>query len=103
MLVSRLSLLTPPYSVLLQGRAWRAWLEYIEDRQAAKLKTRSAATFWQNHQSAVAFQQWQEQVVIAKQMKAKAAVIVGRLRNSTQVSLQFIMLQLVCLLAKPEY
>lgn len=72
----------------LQGQAWRAWLEYIEDRQAAKLKTHSAATFWQNHQSAVAFRQWQEQVVIAKEMKAKAAVIVGRLRNSTQVSLQ---------------
>lgn len=50
------------------------------------MKIGSAAAFWQNHQAAIAFQQWQQQVVIAKEMKGKAAVIVGRLRNSTQVS-----------------
>ena len=69
----------------VQGRAWRAWLEYIEDRHAAKAKIQNAAAFWQNRQAALAFQQWQEQVQIAHEMKAKAAVIIGRLRNSAQV------------------
>ncbi len=72
---------------ILQGRAWRAWLDYIEDRHAAKAKTHNAAAFWRNHQAAVAFQQWQEQVLIAHEMKAKAAVIIGRLRSSAQVSM----------------
>ena len=70
----------------LQGRAWRAWLDYIEDRHVAKAKIQNAAAFWQNRQAALAFQQWQEQVQIAHEMKAKTAVIIGRLRNSTQVS-----------------
>ncbi len=74
----------------LQGRAWRAWLDYIEDRHAAKAKIQNAAAFWQNRQAALAFQQWQEQVQIAQEMKAKAAVIIGRLRNSTQVSVSAI-------------
>jgi len=74
----------------LQGRAWRAWLEYIEDRHAAKAKIQNAAAFWQNRQAALAFQQWQEQLQIAHEMKAKAAVIIGRLRNSTQVSVSAI-------------
>jgi len=69
----------------VQGRAWRAWLEYIEDRHAAKAKIQNAAAFWQNRQAALAFQQWQEQVQIAHDMKAKAAVIIGRLRNFAQV------------------
>ena len=69
----------------LQTRAWRAWLDYVDDRHAAKAKTHNAAAFWRNHQAAVAFQQWQQQVAVAHEMKAKAAVIVGRLRNSTQV------------------
>lgn len=60
-------------------------MEYIEDRHAAKAKIQNAAAFWQNRQAALAFQQWQEQVQIAHEMKAKAAVIIGRLRNSTQV------------------
>ena len=34
----------------------------------------------------MAFQQWQEQTLIAQEMKAKAAVIIGRLKNSSQVS-----------------
>ena len=70
----------------MQGRAWRAWLEYIEHRHAAKAKIQNAAAFWQNRQAALAFQQWQEHVQIAQEMKAKTAVIIGRLRNSTQVS-----------------
>jgi len=70
----------------VQGRAWRAWLEYIEDKHAAKAKIQNAAAFWQNRQAALAFQQWQEQVQIAHEMKAKTAVVIGRLRNSTQVS-----------------
>lgn len=60
-------------------------MEYIEDRHAAKAKIQNAAAFWQNRQAALAFQQWQEQVQIAHDMKAKAAVIIGRLRNSAQV------------------
>ena len=67
-------------------RAWRAWLDYIDDRHAAKTKTHSAAAFWRIHQAAVAFQQWQQQVALAHEMKGKAAIIVGKLRNSTQVS-----------------
>lgn len=35
----------------------------------------------------MAFQQWQEQTLIAQEMKAKAAVIIGRLKNSSQVSM----------------
>ena len=66
-------------------RAWRAWLEYVEDRHAAKAKTHNAAAFWRNHQAAIAFQQWQLQAVIAREMKGKTAVILGRLRNSAQV------------------
>ena len=71
----------------LQGRAWRAWVEYIQGQHADKARARSAAAFWQNHQAAIALRQWQQQVVIAREMKARAAVIVGKLRNSTQVCL----------------
>lgn len=59
----------------------------MEDRQVAKAKSHSAAAFWWNHQLAMAFQQWQDQVQVAHEMKAKTVVIVGRLRYSTQVSL----------------
>lgn len=69
----------------LQVRAWRGWLEFVDDRHAAKAKTRSAAAFWQKHQVALAFRQWHLQVQVAQEMKAKAAAIVGRLRSSTQV------------------
>jgi len=75
----------------MQGRAWRAWLEYVEDRHAAKAKIQNAAAFWQNRQAALAFQQWQEHVQIAHEMKAKAAVIIGRLMNSTQVTVSAVL------------
>ena len=71
----------------LQGRAWRAWVEYIQGQHADKARARAAAAFWQNHQAAVALRQWQQQVVIVQEMKARAAIIVGKLRNSVQVCL----------------
>jgi len=69
----------------LQGRAWRAWVEYVEGQHADRGRGRSAANFWQNHQVALALRQWQQQVLIAREMRAKAGIIVGKLRNSTQV------------------
>ena len=71
----------------LQSQAWRAWVEYIQRQHADKARAHSAAAFWQNHHIAVALRQWQQQVMIAREMKARAAIVVGKLRNSTQVCL----------------
>lgn len=78
---------TEAIGAALQGRAWRAWVEYIQVQHADRARARSAANFWQNRQAAAALRQWQQQVMIAREMKARAAVIVGKLRNSTQVCL----------------
>ena len=50
------------------------------------MKAVNAVAFWSHQQVAVAFQQWKVHVQIAKELKSKAAIIVGRLTHSTQVS-----------------
>lgn len=68
-----------------QGHAWRAWRDFVAERQEKSARLHKGLGHWLNRSTKLAFSSWLDWTLGERDLKEKAAVIVGRLKNSNQV------------------